>query len=278
MNRKIVEKNRRLINKLPKLPKTVSEGLIVLGTVGLLTGCGSGMKTKEPATADSSKQGYTEIKRTTKAKMAPATSTLGVSASVLTTGRRGDAVLKKLNEMASGLKGTAAVFVIPLAGGTGKQPQIDYERTMVDGMRLIKATANVSGENKIFYWMHYQKIGVDKNLLLNPRYTETSQPRYIGAVMRNITLTDGTNGDFVVRVYGNRTGPLEVSEFSPIVEKDGRVRPENVLHQLETGGLNPQLTGPFVENLSESVRQRASPVDRVIEYGATTSVVVVSQQ
>ncbi len=171
------------------------------------------------------------------------------------------------------LRGTAAIAVLQSGVESGGQVQIDHERVSVDGERMLRISANVTGEST-YLWLHYQTMG-NNQYLLNPGYTETSQPRYTGMVMRNVTLTDGTTGDFVVRVYGNNTRPSQTREFSPIVESDGRVRAENVLYQLEAGGLVPELNGPFVGNLSQSARVRNSPFDTVHEYGATRSVVLI---
>ena len=55
--------------------------------------------------------------------------------------------------------------------------------------------------------------------------------------MRGVQLTDGSRGDFVVKVYGNMSRPAGLpagtGEWSPIAESDGRVRPENVVMRLE---------------------------------------------
>ncbi len=174
------------------------------------------------------------------------------------------------------LRGTVAIAVLQSGAESGGQIQISHERVSVDGERMLRITANVTGENT-YLWLHYQTIGNDQ-LLLNPGYTETSQPRYSGVVMRNVTLTDGTTGDFVVRVYGNATRPSVAGEFSPVVESDGRVRPENVLYQLEAGGLVPEINAPVSANLSEEARETIYPVDTVHEYGATRSVVLIRQE
>ncbi len=174
------------------------------------------------------------------------------------------------------LRGTAAIAVLQSGVESGGQVQIDHERISVDGQRMLRISANVTGEN-MYLWLHYQSIGTEQ-LVLNPRYSETSQPRYVGVVMRNITLTDGTTGDFVVRVYGNGTRPSQSGEFSPMVESDGRVRPENVLYQLESGGLVPELNSRYSENLSEAAKTSSSPRDTVHEYGATRSVVLIRQE
>ncbi len=52
--------------------------------------------------------GYTEMKRTTKAKMAAAAGALAVSAGAIANSRRGDSVLNRLNGRVAGLNGTAA--------------------------------------------------------------------------------------------------------------------------------------------------------------------------
>ncbi|MBU1682145.1 hypothetical protein KKE38_04985 [Candidatus Micrarchaeota archaeon] len=181
--------------------------------------------------------------------------------------------LDQLDSRLPYIRGTAAMMVLQSGVVSGGQVQIDHERISVDGERMLRISANVTGEGT-YLWLHYQSVGNDQ-LLLNPRYTETSQPRYSGMVMRNVTLTDGTTGDFVVRVYGNNTRPSQTREFSPIVESDGRVRAENVLYQLEAGGLVPEINSPFSGNLSQSARVRNSPTDTVHEYGATTSVVLI---
>jgi len=174
------------------------------------------------------------------------------------------------------LRGTAAIAVLQSGVESGGQIQIDHERVSVDGERMLRISANVTGEST-YLWLHYQTIGNDQ-LLLNPRYRETRQPRYTGMVMRNVTLTDGTTGDFVVRVYGNSSRLELMPPYSPIIESGGRVRPENVICQLESGGLVPELNGPFAGNISRAARETDSPTDTVHEYGATRSVVLIRQE
>src|SRR5512143_579694 len=97
-------------------------------------------------------------------------------------------------------------------------------------------------------WMVYQREGASMRLL-NPRYSEGSNARYIGAVMRGVQLTDGSRGDFVVKVYGNMSRPAGLpagtGEWSPITESDGRIRPDNVIMRLETGKLYPDASRPL---------------------------------
>jgi hypothetical protein len=157
------------------------------------------------------------------------------------------------------------------------QTEIDVQRRMDGGTSILTFTANVTGDNMTYYWFMFQDAGTGNQLLLNPTYRETSQPRYVGAVVRDATLTDGTRGDFVVRVYGNATAPAQTQEFAPILESDGRVRPENVLFRLEGGSLSPVRDSRFRQSLGSCTFQKASPAVSVIDYGATTAVLIVHQ-
>jgi hypothetical protein len=175
---------------------------------------------------------------------------------------------------------TAVVSSTTLQSGrtSAGQTEIGMQRRIDGGTSILTYTANVTGDNMTYNWFMYQDAGTGNQLLLNPRYRETSQPRYVGAVVRDATLTDGTRGDFVVRVYGNATAPASDSEFSPVVERDGRVRPENVLYALQNGSLEPVRDSRLQQNLDECCMARASPMVSVVEYAATTAVLIVTQK
>jgi hypothetical protein len=166
-----------------------------------------------------------------------------------------------------------------LQGGrySGGQIQIAVERVAGDPVR-VRAVANISPETRAtYYWFVYQEMGDGKQYVLNPVLSVASAPRYVGIVMQDVTLTDGTRGDFVVKVHGNATRPASVgSEWDPAVESDGRVRPENVLYQVRTGTLEPVVDDLLNSHLDLVSRQSASPAITVPEYGPTTPVLIVS--
>jgi hypothetical protein len=155
------------------------------------------------------------------------------------------------------------------------QIEVGLERDMENGDATITARANVVEGDGAFCWYFYQDTGGGRQHLLNPRYNETSQPRSIGIVMRGATLTDGTAGDFVVRVYGNGTRPAWEREFGPIIESDGRVRPENVLYQLRPGSLAPADVPRFRASRAEAFIYTHSPSASVVEFGSTRVVVEI---
>ncbi|MBU0532346.1 hypothetical protein KKB44_02525 [Candidatus Micrarchaeota archaeon] len=132
-----------------------------------------------------------------------------------------------------------------------------------------------------YNWFIYQSLGQSEDVnatryLLNPSYLAEGEQRYIGQVMRNVTLTDGTTGDFVVRVRPSGMEPTEGPEWLPLTELNGRVRPENVLYQLYDGTLEPMRGSLLNEHLDEVARRRTSNVNTVNEYGPTIPVVIVS--
>jgi hypothetical protein len=111
-------------------------------------------------------------------------------------------------------------------------------------------------------------------VLNGDRYRQSGQQRYAGEVMRSVTLTDGTRGDFVVKVRPSGLAPSVGPEWVPIVETDGRVRPENVLYQVEAGSLTPVRDARLEANISVA-RERATNMDTVVEFAPTTPIVIV---
>ncbi|MFH0884691.1 MAG: hypothetical protein V1861_03195 [Candidatus Micrarchaeota archaeon] len=170
---------------------------------------------------------------------------------------------------------------VALQGGRTSAGQIEIGRETIlsEGQRSVRFTANVTGENLSFDWLVFQDIPASAGpLLLNPRDSETGQPRYVGVVMRDLTLTDGIRGDFVVRVFGNATAPSSASEWSPILESDGTARPENVLFQLQSNGLGPVLDSRFEQSCAGVCMTTQTPTLTVAEYGPTTPLVLVYQK
>ncbi len=165
------------------------------------------------------------------------------------------------------LRGTAAMFV--------SSSELSLERYQEGGERRIRAILDVSGSNLQYNWLFYQDTGQGNQLLMNPNYEQTGQPRYIGTVMRNITLTDGRTGDFTVRVRSSGLTPSQGPEYVPMVEPNGRVRPENVLYALETGSLIPDVN---TVNFSETCMRTSVPQASVRELGQTTPVVLIRQE
>ncbi len=140
-------------------------------------------------------------------------------------------------------------------------------------------------QNLTYYWFHYQDLGRRDSArrpiqyLLNPRYRERGQPRYLGQVMRGVTLTDGTVGDFVVRVRRTGLEPSQGPEWAPVV--DSRGRPTDVLYAVtfdSDGQALPVNDARLRATMGRMpvARERASSVDTVVEFATTTPVVIVS--
>jgi len=140
-------------------------------------------------------------------------------------------------------------------------------------------------QNLTYYWFHYQDLGRRDSArrpiqyLLNPRYRERGQPRYLGQVMRGVTLADGTVGDFVVRVRRTGLEPSQGPEWSPVV--DSRGRPTDVLYAVtfdSDGQALPVNDARLRATMGRMpvARERASSVDTVVEFATTTPVVIVS--
>jgi hypothetical protein len=147
-------------------------------------------------------------------------------------------------------------------------------------------------QNLTYYWFEFQRTGRrdssgdEIQYLLNPRYLEQGQPRYVGQVMHGrIKMPDGSfqAGDFIARVHeahGAGTGPY----FDPVTELDGSVRLENVLSRVNwvtRDGVQvpePARDSLFTQRMEAEhfARERQSPVDTVLEYGPTTPVLIIS--
>ncbi|MEW6722609.1 MAG: hypothetical protein AB1324_05080 [Candidatus Micrarchaeota archaeon] len=145
-------------------------------------------------------------------------------------------------------------------------------------------------QNLTYFWFIYQDLGrTDSSgepihYLLNPDYRESGQERYIGQVMRNVTIVDGSRritGDFVVRVRRTGLQPSTGPEWEPIVERDGTVRASNVLYQVRGGTLEPVRDARLESAMTHGegrlhvCRERASAADTVVEYGPTTPVLII---
>jgi hypothetical protein len=168
---------------------------------------------------------------------------------------------------------------------SGGQIQIQATRRAGYPIGAVIFTANVVEGSCTFNWFVYQELSPGKQYLYNPDYMGIvlSQPRYVGMVMRDATLTDGTRGDFVVEVYGNRTRPYEGgSDWDPVVERDGRVRPESVLYRVEAGTLRPvpdrmlEMHLGHEEGQVHVATETTSTVHGVVEYAPTTAIAMIS--
>ncbi|MEW6035354.1 MAG: hypothetical protein AB1529_01960 [Candidatus Micrarchaeota archaeon] len=173
-----------------------------------------------------------------------------------------------------------------LQGGRYSGGQIEIGVTRISGdPARIRAVANLSPDTKAtYYWFVYQEMGNGQQMLLNPRYSEEGQPRYTGQVMRGVTLSDGTAGDFVVRVRRSGLAASAGPEWVPVVEESGRVRAEDALYQVRAGTLEPVSDARLERSMNHETGsqqvcfERASPVITVAEYGPTTPVLIASPQ
>ncbi len=157
------------------------------------------------------------------------------------------------------------------------QAEVGLERVRIDGQRYVHALANTNGSNLAYDWLFYQDTGDGKQNVLNPRFFEPGQPRFVGVVMRNAAVTDGSRGDFAVRLHGSALLPSWGREKGPILESDGRIRPENLLYRLEAGSLVPIEDSLFRANRSEVCRLSTSSDATVPEFGMTKAVVLVRE-
>ena|GEM_PF-4979510 len=93
-----------------------------------------------------------------------------------------------------------------------------------------------------YTWFMFQQIYKGEPYLLNPKYTKEGQQRYIGLLVRNATLTDGTTGDFVVRVKPSGYKPTEGPPYIPVgITPKGEYPTESVLFQVHDGTNTPIL-------------------------------------
>jgi hypothetical protein len=151
--------------------------------------------------------------------------------------------------------------------GSGEVTLTDYERQN-------------GAQNLTFYWFMFQDIQPSSGLLLlNPRYRDSTQPRYSGMLIRGATLTDGTTGDFVVRVR-RMDAPSRDLEWAAVTETDGRIRPENVVCQMRQGTMEPVRDARLERTIDQAAFARqhdmGSPDQAtVVEYGPITPVLIV---
>lgn len=153
--------------------------------------------------------------------------------------------------------------------GGRRQSLQDYERT-------------AGQQNLTYYWFIYQHLGRTDDqgrrilYLLNPAYREANQPRYIGQIMRDVVLEDGTRvGDCVVRVERTRLDPSTGPEWAPRLV-NGRVRRQDLLYRIQEGSDGrPIINDLLNSHLSEVGRERTSPVDIVEETATTIPAVIV---
>jgi hypothetical protein len=189
----------------------------------------------------------------------------------------------------------ASAIEVERLSGDPRRVRFTASRVMVrdrDGAEtpLAAYERQHGAQNLTYFWFMYQDLGRRERgepiqYLLNPDYRESGQPRYIGQVMRGVTVVneDGTRvrGDFVVRVRATGQAPSTGPEWAPIVERDGTIRSANALYQVQAGTLEPIRDARLERNMSHEegrlhvCRERASPSDTVIEYGPTTPVLVI---
>ncbi|MCI0504399.1 hypothetical protein L0Y65_06885 [Candidatus Micrarchaeota archaeon] len=130
-------------------------------------------------------------------------------------------------------------------------------------------------QNLTYYWFMFQDIQPATGmLLLNPQYRDPAQPRYSGMIMRGVTTTEGRTGDFVVRVR-RVDAPSRDLEWAPVAEADGRVRPENILFEMNPGTMNPVRDARLDASIRSAAFARQSNQQTVVEFGPITPVLIV---
>lgn len=166
-------------------------------------------------------------------------------------------------------------------GGTETIVTFTGRDTMImqrnEGSMLLPEYEARHGRLELTYnWLMFQDVQPHTGmLLLNPRYRDESQPRYVGMLLQGVTTTDGASGDFVVRVRRVER-PSADFQWAPIMESDGRVRPENVLLRMRAGTNEPENDELLRRNVESIAFQRGGNMVSVVEYGPTTPVVFVS--
>lgn len=130
-----------------------------------------------------------------------------------------------------------------------------------------------------YTWFMFQTIHKGEPYLLNPKSRKSGQQRYIGVLKRDITLTDGTTGDFVVRVKPSGYKPTEGPPYVPAdVTPKGEYRTESVLFEVQGGTNIPILDKRLQTNEQIStVAQRRVGYNKAAchHYGADVTPVVV---
>lgn len=170
------------------------------------------------------------------------------------------------NDRETIIRFTASRTMITPAGGR-EVSLADYERQN-------------GAQNLTYYWFMFQDIQPSTGLLLlNPRYRDSTQLRYTGMLMRGATLTDGTTGDFVVRVR-RVNAPSRDLEWAAVAEADGRIRPENVVFQMGSGTMEPVRDARLERTIDQAAFARqhetgAADQATVVEYGPITPVLIV---
>ncbi len=126
-----------------------------------------------------------------------------------------------------------------------------------------------------FCWFMFQDIGVgpDSNptwFLLNPRYSEIKEPRYIGAAVFRVDAK-GNDYAMVVPVKHDDTA-LQDTGWS--VQAAIRSR-SDFLFRLRPGSLVPQLDAHAIYRMPDYCKETALPEIAVVEFGRTIPMLAV---
>jgi len=135
--------------------------------------------------------------------------------------------------------------------------------------------SGTDGSGLTFCWFMFQDIGVgpDDNptwFLLNPRYSEPGEPRYIGAAVFRVD-SKGNDYAMVVPVKHDDTA-LQDSGWS--VQAAAKSR-SDFLFRLRPGSLVPLLDAHAIYRMPDYCKETALPEIAVVEFGRTIPMLAV---
>jgi hypothetical protein len=155
------------------------------------------------------------------------------------------------------------LWAVPLNFGitdeTGTHKYADYAKAHPD--QLLRFN---------YFW--YQELSGERQFLLNPNYLKhdaagyNKDHRYIGVVMEDVVLTDGTKlkTPAVVRVEPTHLSPTQGPPFAPVLQKDSRVDPKDVLYHIKPGTeTEPQIDSLLNANLNLVAMRRTATITEV---------------
>ncbi|MFN7991099.1 MAG: hypothetical protein U0R44_02980 [Candidatus Micrarchaeia archaeon] len=135
------------------------------------------------------------------------------------------------------------------------------------------------GQQDLTYcWFVFQDIGVtDENgpvyFLLNPRYRDPGEQRYIGALKSYSVMTDTPSPPFEAVVPVEKEGVMTYND-QWIIAPFPKSR-EDALFYIQPGTFVPQVDGLLLRNLGVFCRETVAPDYAVAEYGPTFASLLI---
>lgn len=149
----------------------------------------------------------------------------------------------------------------------------------IGGATVLRAEITPEPEAATYHWFVYLHHPVAESgnteltsyVLLNPRYAEPDQQRYIGIALPNVQFEDGTSGEAVVRVR-TQNPQMRPTVLDIVYGSEGR--PE-VLFRLRSGTLDPIMDETLTQNMSAVAIETSRPAVVVLWNEPMRAAVIV---